>query len=196
MTHENEHGDVRYFAMYVGVVLDRNDPEVLGRVRVRVPGLMDDGGPWAWPLGMPGGGGPQLGFKMVPRLGAEVAVFFKGGDPDAPYYLPAQWGAPGGSSEMPTDCKDLLPGESPDVDCFETERYSILFDNRPGHETLRIKDKKAGDMIEMDGTSATGPGITIFGSAAVYIKTDGAFVVDASSAVINGRKLTDGPQNI
>jgi hypothetical protein len=196
MTHENEFGDVRYFGMQVGEVVDRNDPKVLGRVRVRIPGIMDDAGPWAWPLGMPGGGVGQRGLKMVPRLHAEVAVFFQGGDPDVPYYLPAQWGAPGGASEMPTDCKDLPASESPDVDCLETERYSITIDNRPGHETLRLKDKVAGDMIEMDGTSATGPGITIFGNAAVYIKSNGAFVVDALSAVINGRKVCDGPQNI
>lgn len=193
----NEHdlGDVRYFAMYVGEVVDRNDPEVLGRVRVRIPGLMDDAGPWAWPLGMPGGGTGQRGLKMVPRLHAEVAVFFKGGDPDAPYYLPAHWGKPGGTSELPADARDLPPNESPDVDVLETERYSITIDNRPGHETLRLKDKASGDMIEMDGTSATGPGITIAGSAAVYIKT-GAFVVDALSVVLNGRKVTDGAHNL
>jgi hypothetical protein len=196
MTHENEHGDVRFFAMHVGEVVDRNDPEILGRVRVRVPGLMDDAGPWAWPLGMPGGGKGQRGFKMVPRLNAEVAVFFKGGDPDAPYYIAAQWGKPGGQSELPTDAKDLAADESPDVDVLETERYMVTIDNRHGHETLRLKDKASGDMIEMDGTSATGPGITIFGNAAVYIKSNGAFVVDALSAVINGRKIVDGAQNI
>lgn len=193
---ENEFGDVRYFAMYVGEVVDRNDPEVLGRVRVRVPGLMDDAGPWAWPLGMPGGGAGQRGLKMVPRLHAEVAVFFKGGDPDAPYYLPAQWGKPGGESELPADARDLPADESPDVDVLETERYAITVDNRPGHEALRLRDKRTGDMIEFDGTTATGPGISIFGNAAVYIKSNGQFVVDALSAVINGRKVTDGAHNI
>jgi len=193
---ENEHGDIRYFAMHVGEVVDRNDPKGLARVRVRVPGLMDDAGPWAWPLGMPGGGAPQRGLKMVPRLHAEVAVLFKGGDPDQPYYLPAQWGAPGGNSEMPTDVLGLAADEAPDVDCLETERYSITIDNRPGHEGLRIKDKKAGDMIEFDGTSATGPGISIFGNAAVYIKTNGQFIVDALSIVLNSRKVVDGPHNI
>lgn len=192
---ENEVGDVRFFAMHVGEVVDRNDPKVLGRVRVRVPGLMDDAGPWAWPLGMPGGGSGQRGLKMVPRLHAEVAVFFKGGDPDMPYYLPAQWGKPGGISEMPTDAKDLSPEESPDVDVLETERFMVTLDNRPGHETLRLKDKLTGDMIEMDGTAATGPGITIAGGAAVYIKT-ASFVVDALTAVINGRKIVDGAHNI
>lgn len=196
MSHENDAADDRFKSLQVGEVVDRNDPEGLGRVRVRIPGLMDDAGPWAWPLGMPGGGTAQRGMKFVPRLHAEVAVFFKGGDPDVPYYMPAQWGAPGGVSEMPTDAAKLPPDEAPDVDCIETEHYKVTIDNRPGHEALRLVDKVSGDMIEMDGTTATGPGITIFGNAAVYIKSNGAFVVDALSAVINNRKVVDGAHNI
>jgi uncharacterized protein involved in type VI secretion and phage assembly len=192
MNHENDTGDVRFYAMYVGEVVDRADPEGLGRVRLRVPGLIEDASPWAWPLGSPGGGTKQRGLKMVPRLHAEVAVFFHGGNPDVPYYMPAQWG----TGEMLTEVASVPPAEAPDVDGLETERYAITIDNRPGHETLRIKDKQTGDMIEMDGTTATGPGITIHGSAAVLIKTSGAFIVDATSAVINGRKVTDGSQNI
>jgi uncharacterized protein involved in type VI secretion and phage assembly len=192
MTHENDAGDVRFYAMYVGEVVDRSDPEGLGRVRVRIPGLVEDAGPWAWPLGSPGGGIKQRGLKMVPRLHAEVAVFFHGGNPDVPYYMPAQWG----TGEMLTDPAAVPTAEMPDVDSLETERYAITIDNRPGHETLRLKDKSTGDMIEMDGTSATGPGITIQGSAAILLKSSGAVVIDATSVVIMGRKVTDGSQNI
>lgn len=193
--NENDHGDVRYRSLQIGVVVQRNDPKNLARVRVRIPGLCDPMSAWAYPMGSPGGGGPQLGLKMVPRMGAEVAVLFKNGDPDVPYYMPANWGMPNGSSEMPTDVKDV--SDSPeDIDCLETERYSIMIDNRPGKETMRLKDKKSGDMIEFDGTTATGPGITIQATAAVVIKIDGAFVVDALSATINGRTVADGSQPV
>ena len=198
--HENDHGDIRYFAMYVGTVVSAADPQALGRVRVTIPGLLEGQSGWCFPMRMPGGGGKGVGMKMVPRSGAEVAVFFKGGDPDCPYYMPAQWGMPGGASEAPI-CGENFPTSSTGVtegaekiDVIETEKYIITIDNRDGSETLRLKDKKNGDMIEMDGTAATGPGITIYGTAAVYIKSDGAFVVDALSCTINGRTMSDGDQ--
>ena len=196
MSHENDHGDVRYGFMYVGEIVDRADPEGLGRVRVRIPGLIDDKTGWAFPLGFLGGGGNQRGFKMVPPLHAEVGIFFKGGDPDCPYYIPAQYGQPNGESEVPTDVADAASDHPEDVHALETDAWKITLDDRPGKEALRISNKVSGDMIEFDGSSATGPGITIQASAALYLKIDGQFIVDAISAVINGRKIVDGAQNI
>jgi hypothetical protein len=202
--HENDHGDIRYKYLQIGVVVARNDPMGLARVRVRIPGLIEVQSGWCFPLGAPGGGTAQRGMKFVPRMGAEVGILFKGGDPDCPYYMPAQWGAPGGVAETPitgenypTSSAPLDPSEMPeDVDVIETERYEITIDNRPTHETLRFKDKINGDMIEMDGTKATGPGITIYGTAAVYLKSDGIVVIDSLSCEINGRAVADGSQPI
>lgn len=192
MSIDNDTGDVRIYGLQIGEVVDRNDPLNLGRVRVRIPGLVDDAGAWAFPLGAPGGGTKQRGLKFVPRLHAEVGVLFKGGDPDHPYYLPAQWG----TGEMLTDAASKSASEAPDVDCLETERYAITIDNREGQESLTIKDKVSGDSIEFDGSPATGPGITITATAALYIKVAGVFVVESLSASINGRQVVDGPQNI
>jgi hypothetical protein len=190
--------------MYVGTVVSAADPQGLGRVRVTIPGLLEGQSGWCFPMGMPGGGGKGVGMKMVPRANAEVCVFFKGGDPDCPYYMPAQWGAPGGASEVPiagenfpTSTTGAGPGDTPEiVDVIETEQYIITIDNRPATKSLRFKDKVSGDMIEMDGTAKTGPGISIYGTAAVYIKSDGAVVIDALSCTINGRVVSDGPQGI
>lgn len=193
MDPQNDHGDIRYSFLQIGVVVDRKDPMNLGRVRVRIPGLIDDKSGWAFPLGFPGGGGNQRGLKMVPQIDAEVGVMFKGGDPDCPYYLPAQYGAPNGTSEMP---EDAAQDGSEDIHVWETNVWKLLFDDRPGFETCRLSNKVSGDMIEFDGTAKTGPGITIQASAALYIKVDGQFIVDAITAVINGRKITDGSQNI
>jgi hypothetical protein len=185
---------VNYDQPQIGVVVDRKDPGVngkpLGRVKVRIPGLCDTSTAWALPFGVPGGGSAQRGFKWVPQVGAEVLVIFAGGDPDRPYYSPLNWGVPAGESEVPTDAKDLPPGESEDVHCIEFARYAITVDERPGHEGLVIKDKASGgDSIEFDGTAATGPGILIKASAGLVIQVDGVFSIDAAMIVFNGRKL-------
>lgn len=97
--------DSRLLGMYVGYVTKRDDEELLGRVRVCIPGVLEPESAWAWPLGTSGGGSKDRGFFAVPEEGAEVAVFFNQGNVDAPYYLAAHWGKPNGESEVPEEAQ-------------------------------------------------------------------------------------------
>ena len=63
-----------FFGMYMGYVTERNDPEMLGRVKVCVPGFLEPESGWAWPLGTVGGGTKDCGFFAVPPVGAEVGL--------------------------------------------------------------------------------------------------------------------------
>ncbi|MFW5740567.1 MAG: phage baseplate assembly protein V [Myxococcota bacterium] len=65
-------GEHRLLGMYVGYVVDRKDPEMLGRVRVCVPGLIEPHSAWAWPFGTVGGGSKDRGVFAVPAENAEV----------------------------------------------------------------------------------------------------------------------------
>jgi hypothetical protein len=199
--NEDDFGGLKYYAMQTGFVSDRADPEGFARVKVVIPGLCDQPSTgWAWPMGSLGGGSAQRGSKSVPQVGAEVCVFFKGGDTDSPYYIPANWGAPGGVSELPGATTQNALGTSnadPDVHViFESSRYILYVDERPASPGLYITDKVSGDSIYFDGSSTTGPGIGITATAAVYFNIYGAFIVDASKAQINGRNVSDGPQSI
>lgn len=185
--HENETGDTRYAFLYDGVVTDRKDPMKLGRVKVRVPGLLDPDSPWCFPAGMPGAGGHQRGMKWVPPVGAEVVIFFRGGDPNQPRYMTGHYGMPGNVPEVPADA-NVDGGE--DVHCFEWNRFAITVDERvSGKETLQIKDKVSGDMIEFD---ASAPGLHVKATAGIVFEVDGVFAVKASTVILNGRKLGEG----
>lgn len=194
--NDNQTGDVRYYAPRVGVVTNNKDPKKLGRVKFRIPGLVEPEGGWAWPLGAPGGGSKKRGLKFTPAEGAEIMVFFNGGDPNDPRYVSAHWGAPKGVTEMldATADADVTPDDAPKIIELQGDRFHIVIDEREGHETLRFEDMVTGDKIEMDGTKATGPGITIQATAAVYFKVDGQFIVDALDVVMNGRRLANGGQ--
>lgn len=86
---------------YAGLVEKTNDPEGLGRVKVRVPHVYGVSGsgtgyigvndlPWALPAGMPAGGsGSSGGFSMIPDIGDKVWVRFLDGEPEKPIY---EWG--------------------------------------------------------------------------------------------------------
>ena len=84
---------------YVGIVESNKDPEMLGRVKVRVAhvyGIPDGelGGiglndiPWAIPAGLPAGGSAQSGgMDWLPEPGDQVVVMFLDGEPEKPMWM-------------------------------------------------------------------------------------------------------------
>ncbi len=193
MAGEFDTDDPRYTALYIGEVVDRDDPEGLGRVRVRIPGLVDPASPWAFPLGTVGGGSDRPGFFSVPEKGAEVGVLFHQGDVDHPFYLCGHWGKPNGQAEVPEPARDLPKEEVPQVRAFETGRFLLVFDDRAGKEAFLIKDKKSGDQIEFDGAAM---GITIKATSALLLKADGMVNIEGAAVQINGRLVLPGPKPI
>lgn len=193
MAGEFDTDDPRYTALYIGEVVDREDPESLGRVRVRIPGLVEPSSNWAFPLGTLGGGNDRRGFFAVPEKGSEVGVLFHQGDVDHPYYLAGHWGKPDGKAEVPEPVRDLSKEEAPKVRAFETERFLLVFDDRGGKEALVIKDKKSGDQVEFDGAAM---GITVKATSALLLKADGLVSIEGASVQINGRLVLPGPKPI
>lgn len=193
MAGEFDTDDPRYTALYIGEVVDREDPEGLGRVRVRIPGLIDPASPWAFPLGTVGGGSDRRGFFSVPEKGAEVGVLFHQGDVDHPFYLCGHWGKPNGQAEVPEPARNLSKEEVPQVRAFETGRFLLVFDDREGKEAFLIKDKKSGDQIEFDGAAM---GITIKATAGLVLKADGLVNIEGAAVQINGRLVLPGPKPI
>ena len=186
-------GELRLDGLHVGEVVDREDPEGLGRVRVRIPGLIEPASAWAWPLGTLGGGSDRRGFFCVPEKGAEVGVLFHQGDVDHPHYLCGHWGKPEGEAEVPEPARGLGKADAPRVRAFETGRFLLSFDDREGQEALVVKDKTSGDQIEFDGK---GMGITVKATSALLLRADGMVSIDAAVVQINGRLVMPGTKPI
>lgn len=84
--------------IYIGIVEKVNDPERLGRVKVRVPsvfGVLGGGGgavpvddlPWCIPMGLPAGATFKSGgCDWLPLPGDQVAVQFLDGEPEKPIW--------------------------------------------------------------------------------------------------------------
>jgi uncharacterized protein involved in type VI secretion and phage assembly len=170
--------------MYLGVVVDRDDPDGLGRVRAMVPGLLEPASGWAWPLGTVGGGGKDRGFFAVPELEAEVAILFHQGDVDQPFYLAAHWGAPSGVSEVPAEAAG-----SPDVRVFATPSFRIVIDERPGRRHLAVIDRATGDGLEIDAQTHA---VTLRGTSALRIESTGPLSIEALALTLNGRPVRPG----
>ena len=78
---------------YIGSVEDNNDPEKLGRIRVRIAPFSDlstEELPWACTLLGSHGNSSEYGGLNVPETGSQVRVTFPSRDFTAPYYSGAE----------------------------------------------------------------------------------------------------------
>ena len=78
---------------YLGMVEDNNDPNMLGRIKVRIAPYTDfntEDLPWACPLlGSCGNSSSNCGLN-IPEVGSQVRVVFPSQDFTAPYYMGAE----------------------------------------------------------------------------------------------------------
>jgi phage protein D/phage baseplate assembly protein gpV len=130
----------------VGLVLDNQDPEGLGRVKINLPGLSEDeSGHWARVAAPMAGGG--RGMFFLPEKNDEVLVAFEQGDITRPYVLGALWNS-----------EDKPPESNPDgqnnVRMIKSRSgHSIRLDDTDGAEKIEIVDKSGENSVMIDTLS-------------------------------------------
>lgn len=181
-------GDRKFLGCHLGTVVDRLDPEGLGRVRASIPGLIDRSA-WAMPLTI-GGGAPDSGIFFVPPIGADVAVWFAGGDLNQPVYSGAHWGKPGGVSEVPAEAQPA-PGAEPSVIVIATPSFRVEINETPGARTIRMTSVTTGENLTFDAeTRQVGLGAV----TRLYVQALGLIEIDAAQINIGGRPVRMGEQ--
>lgn len=180
--HDLDRPDMPVYGLHAGVVLDRNDPEQLGRVRIRIPGFIDQGTGWALPLATVGGGERDRGFFAIPEEGAEVGVLFERGDVDCPYYLCGNWGKPSDGSDVPEAARDKGASETPNYRVFATDKFEMVFnDNEAGEFSVKHRTTEAE--IKIDGTTGA---ITIKSLGNMSIESTAQIDITGLVVTING----------
>jgi len=161
---EKAHGETfagRIFGAVTAVVSNVDDPDGLGRVKVRYPWLKDDSqSPWARIVSFMAG--PGRGAVFRPETGDEVLVLFEHGDMRFPYVIGALWNG-----------KDAMPGErGADADnavrlIKSRSGHQIVIDDTAGAEKVIVHDK-AGNSIELSSAGV------VINSSAVKVGSGGA----------------------
>ena len=143
-----DHGRSRLFGAVVGIVTNNNDPDRLGRVKVKFPWLSaGDESAWAR-LAVPMAGNAR-GVCFLPEIDDEVLVMFDRGDVRLPYVIGALWN---GKERPPVDNAD---GKNNLRVIKSRSGHVIRFNDEAGKETLEIVDASGGNRVVIDTANKT-----------------------------------------
>lgn len=174
----------------IGIVTDLDDPERLGRVRVRFPHLNDEPSYWARLVTLMAG--PDRGAFFRPEVGDEVLVAFEHGDPRRPYVLGALWSK---TDTPPPD--DGQPTQNNWRFIKSRSGHIIKLDDTPGGERIEIVDRDGSRKVIIDTAAqkiqvicetgdvevSAGAGSVKVEAVTVEIKASGSMTLEASGTL-------------
>ena len=130
----------RVYGVAVGVVTNNQDPDGMGRVKVRLPWLSDDDETTWARIAVPMAGNAR-GFYNLPEVDDEVLVAFEQGAIDRPYVLGALWNGKDAPPESNSDGKNNMR-------TWKSRSGHILrLDDTDGSEKIEIIDKSGKNSI-------------------------------------------------
>lgn len=156
----------RIEGIVLGIVTNNQDPEQVGRVKVKFPWLMDsDESYWARVATLMAG--KDRGTFFLPEVGDEVLVAFDHGDINHPYVIGALWNGVDTPPETNADGKNTIrtiksrSGHAIRFDDNDEQKqekleiktnagHTIVLDDSAGKEKIEIKDKTGNNKITID----------------------------------------------
>lgn len=165
----------RTFGVVTAHVVDRDDPDGQGKVKVRYDWMGDEAeGYWAPVSTLMAGGG--RGAWFMPELGDEVLCAFEQGDVAHPFVIGFLWNG-----------QDKPP---------ESDPQRRVIRSRNGHEiALHDPDPTQGDTGSVEIRDAHGNSI-VMSNGQVAIRSVAMLSIDAPSVTINGRAVLPIPRPI
>jgi phage protein D/phage baseplate assembly protein gpV len=164
------------YGVVIGIVTNVNDPESLGRVKVKFPTISDQlESNWAR-LATPMAG-PQRGIEFIPEVNDEVLVAFEHDDINKAYILGGLWN---GKDKPPETTSNLVASGKVKKRIIKSRSgHVITLDDSDGEEKISIIDKTGKNSIEIDSKTN-----------ALTIKTEGKINIETKDDVkIKGKNI-------
>ncbi len=161
-----------------GVVTDNNDPENLGRVKVRLSWHRADQ-ETEFLRCMTFDGGRTRGWFALPEVDDEVVVAYERGNPDAPIVLGSLYNK---RDTPPLSSSECLAGGAVSKKVFRTRLGNqIVFVDEDGKETIAITQKDGTNAVLL---SMDGPCIAIESSGDITLKGANITLESASGDIV------------
>ncbi len=144
---ERSEAHSRFPGVVVGIVTNNQDPDKLGRVKVKFPWLVEqDESNWARvasPLA-----GSDRGLMMLPEVDDEVLVAFEQGDWRSPYVLGMLWN---GVDKPP---EEKSGDDENNLRLIKSRSgHLIVLDDTSGSEKIEIIDETKKNKISIDSSN-------------------------------------------
>jgi len=183
----------KVLGVVAGIVTDNQDPDGLGRVKVKFPWLSDNNETdWARISTLMAGG--ERGSFFLPEVEDEVLVAFEHGNINRPYVIGALWNGVDKPPETNSDGKNnirkirsrsgheiIFDDNKSDgqekVEIHTKAGHKIVLDDSVGQEKIEIVDKTGSNSIVIDSVQNS---IAISASLQVKIKA-GMMEIEADS---------------
>jgi len=169
------------FGVYPAIVIDTNDPEGQGRVRVTIPGEPET---QAWARVATLMAGNNRGTWFIPDLGTEVLVAFEGGNVERPYVIGSLWNGrdqPPASMDGENNLKLLRSRNGVRISLDDTNGSESLKLETPGGQRITLEDG-AGSVAIND---SNGNSIRL-GPGGIEVMCTGILTINAASADFHG----------
>jgi uncharacterized protein involved in type VI secretion and phage assembly len=156
---EHESGPGRIYGVVVGIVTNNQDPDGMGRVKVKFPWLSDQDESW-WARIATVMAGSSRGSYFLPEVNDEVMIAFEHGDVRFPYVLGALWN---GKDSPPTTNSD---GQNNIRVIKSRSGHIVRLDDTNGNEKIEVIDKTGSNSITIQSADNS---ITITANGTVKI---------------------------
>jgi uncharacterized protein involved in type VI secretion and phage assembly len=190
----------KVYGVVVGVVTNNQDPDGMGRVKVRFPWLNDtDESHWARVATMMTG--KDRGTWFLPEVDDEVLVAFGHGDVREPYVVGSLWNGvdtpprtndDGKNSERVIKSRlghELIFGDEDGKGKVEIKTkagHQILLDDTSGSEKIALVDKSGKNKIELDAAGGT---VNVTGDMKLSIKAQQIELTADTSLTLKGTQV-------
>jgi len=155
----SQHESDRIYGVVVGIVTNNQDPDGMGRVKVKFPWLSDQNESW-WARIATVMAGSSRGSYFLPEVNDEVMVAFEHGDVRFPYVLGALWN---GKDSPPTTNSD---GQNNIRVIKSRSGHVVRLDDTNGNEKIQVIDKTGSNSITIQSSDNS---ITITANGTVKI---------------------------
>lgn len=166
----------------IAIVTNNQDPEKLGRVKLKFPWL-DEATESTWAPVASTDAGNKRGFMFVPEVNDEVLVGFLHGDAAQPFILGGLWNG----KDVPPEGSDQVVSNGAVNQRIIASRsgHKVTFDDTSGSEKISIVDKTGNNKITIDSSS---PGkIQVECSGDVEITAKGDLKMSGRSVSLEGK---------
>ena len=168
--------DSRFPGVVVGIVTNVDDPEKLGRVKVKFPWL-DESSESDWARMVHFGAGKDRGALFLPEVDDEVLVAFEQGDPRRPYVLGGLYNA----KDTPNEGDELVSSSNVKRRGYVSKQGSMLiFFDDPQEEGIALLSSDKELKVSLNKTKTT-----------VHIASNGEIKIEGATKV-----TVDGGQEL